>query len=395
MKRSFPILLFCLAFASCSDDNEQPAQKAYISSEFIYGITSEQLQFFINNSSYDIASEEFLNDVKIYRLVYPTVYKDKTIRASGLVILPQTTASVGMVSFQHGTISLHSDAPSELSSTDINAILYSGLASPGFIAVVPDFIGFGESSGILHPYYVEEASASAVVDLLKAARAFAEDQGVPFNGNLSLAGYSEGGYVTMATHKYIEENGLEGFNLLASYPAAGGFDVKGMQEYLFSQDTYGQPFYIAYVARSYQKTYDWTRPLTDFFDEPYANTIPSLFDGTKSGSQINAQLTTNIPLLINDDLSQNIDTDPDYSYIHDAFLENSLIDWAPEIEMHIYHGDADTTVPYQNSVHTYEQLIANGASDTNLTLHIMAGAEHSTGIEPYLEDVFPRLLDSR
>jgi pimeloyl-ACP methyl ester carboxylesterase len=394
MKRYLFFTILCLWLGACKDEDNQ-GPKDYTSAEFIHVITTAQLKLYINYSGYDIDENEFKYNVSIYKVTYPTVYKGQTVQASGLVLLPNTTEAIGMVSFQHGTISLHADAPSKLLPDDPSSVIYAGLASPGFIAVIPDFLGFGASDEMLHPYYVEDASARTVVDMLKAAKAFAKDKNIEFNGDLSLAGYSEGGYVTMATHKSIEQNGLEGFNLLASYPAAGGFDVKGMQEYLFSQTTYNQPFYIAYVASSYQMNYDWTEPLTNFFDEPYASTIPGLFDGSKSGSQINSQLTTSIPNLINDDLIANIDTEAEYGYIRDAFNENSLTDWTPTITMHIYHGNADTTVPYENSVQTYEKLLANGTSSSVVQLHIMEGAEHSTGIEPYLEDVFPRLLESR
>jgi pimeloyl-ACP methyl ester carboxylesterase len=388
----FLIAVFFLA--SCSDDKDSDNNpRAYTSFEFIDNITAAELQLFIGNSGYDIDVNQLKYNVDIYRVVYPTTYKDDIIQASGLVILPQTTESIGMVSFQHGTISLYADAPSKVSISHYSRYLYAGLASPGFIAVVPDFLGFGESEEVLHPYYVEELSASSVVDLLKAAKDFAADKNINFNGELSLAGYSEGGYVTMAAHKYIEQNGLDGFTLLASYPAAGGFDVKGMQEYLFAQDVYDQPFYIAYVAKAYQTTYDWTQPLTDFFDEPYASNISPLFNGMNSPSQINGSLTTNITQLLNDNLIANIDTDPGYAYIRDAFIENSLTDWAPQIEMHIYQGTADETVPYENSVSTYEQLQANGAS--NVTLHTMEGADHSGGLEPYLESIIPMLLATR
>ena len=395
MKAYIGVVFAFLVFASCSDDSSDSTPKAYSKAEFLDNLSASELKLLVANSGYDVPVEEFQYNVNVYKVVYPTTYKDETVEASGLVILPETSNAVGMVSFQHGTISLHADAPSEVPIGHYSRYLYGGLSSPGFIAVVPDYLGFGESDELMHPYYVEELSATAVIDLLKAAKALAKDKGVNFNGDLSLAGYSEGGYVTMATHKWIEENGLEGFNLLASYPAAGGFDVKGMQEYLFAQTTYGQPFYIAYVAESYRTTYDWSEPLSDFFEEPYATTIPSLFDGSKSGSQINDELTTDIPALLSDDLVANLETDDQYAYIHDAFTENSLTDWTPTIEMHIYHGNADDTVPYENSVSTYNQLITNGASETTVQLHILDGADHAGGIQPYLEEIIPRLLATR
>jgi pimeloyl-ACP methyl ester carboxylesterase len=297
-----------------------------------------------------------------------------------------------MVSFQHGTITSYSEAPTELPSNSIEFELYAGLASLGFIAVAPDLIGFGSSTAVLHPYFVEDATASAVIDMLKATKEFAAEQSIDFDSKLFLAGYSQGGYATMAAHKAIEQNGLTGFNLVASFPASGGYDVKAMQEYFFGLTTYDEPFYIAYVAMAYKTQYAWTKPLSDFFNEPYASRIPGLFDGSKNGSQINSELTTSIPDFIRADLRGKIDTDAQYKYIADAFNENSLTDWKPTIKMFMYHGDADVTVPYDNSVITYQKLINNGASTSVLSLTPLPGKDHSTGVLPYIEDFIPKMM---
>ena len=131
--------------------------------------------------------------------------------------------------------------------------------------------------------------------------------------------------------------------------------------------------------------------MTDFFKEPYASRIPGLFDGQKGEGEINAQLTSTISDLIQEDVLNNIDTNPDYGYLVDAFTENSLTDWKPEIQMFMYHGLSDKTVPYQNSVNTFDKLIANGASTSTLTLTPLEGT-HSSAIEPYVADLISKLL---
>lgn len=297
-----------------------------------------------------------------------------------------------MVSFQHGTIAAHAEAPSVLPLSSTELILYAALSSPGFITAVPDLIGFGSSSDLMHPYYVEDLTGSAVIDLLKAAKELAREKGIEFNEKLFLAGYSQGGYATMATHKAIEKDGVDGFQLVASFPASGGYDVKGMQEYFFSLDTYEEPFYLGYVAMAYKTAYSWTQPLSDFFKEPYATRVPALYDGSKSGAQINAQLTTSIEDLVSGDLLIHIDTDVKYKYIVEAFNQNSLTDWKPTKKMFMYHGDADITVPYINSVSTYSKLIANGASTSVVSLTALPGATHGTGVIPYIEDFIPKML---
>jgi pimeloyl-ACP methyl ester carboxylesterase len=380
---------------SCSDDNDgdAPKREVLVDATRVLTRTAGELQTFISASSLDLDPSAIKYDVEIFKVSYKTTYKGEEIVASGLVLLPKTSEEIAMVSFQHGTIAAHSEAPTALPLNDVSLILYAALSSSGFITVVPDFIGFGESQDYFHPYYVEQATADAVIDNLKAAREWALENKRDFNEKLFLAGYSQGGYATMAAHKAIEANGLDHFNLIASFPASGGYDVKGMQEYFFSQATYDQPYYMAYVALSYQSYYDWdSQSLADFFDEPYASAIPGLFNGTNEADAINAQLTDDITALIQDDLLANIDSDPRYDYLVNAFEENSLIDWTPSIPMFMYHGNADTTVPYQNSIDTYNQLIANGASASIVTFTTLEGADHGSGVGPYIEDFVSRLL---
>ena len=391
--RSFLTFIFAIFLVACHQQEEiKPTALSLVNSNKARLFLASDLRLFVGLSGLNVSTASLKYDVSLYKVNYNTTFKGQKVIASGLVAMPETSGAVGMICFQHGTIASHTEAPSVQSPSSEESILYTALASPGFIAVVPDYLGFGSSVSLLHPYYVKDATSTVALDLLKAAKELAILKNIKFNGRLFLAGYSEGGYATMATHRAIEQNGLEGFKLVASFPAAGGYDVKGVQEYFFGLTAYDEPFYLAYAALAYQNYYNWTAPLSDFFQPTYATIIPGLFDGSKSGTQINALLTDSVAHLVTPNLLANIDTDPRYQYIVEAFKENSLLDWKPTIKMYLYHGDADTTVPYQNSVDTYGKLIANGASVDILTLTTLNGKTHATGVQPYIEDIIPKIL---
>jgi pimeloyl-ACP methyl ester carboxylesterase len=380
-------------FSSCDDDSDTPtppANEKLVEATLLYTASASQLKFLAQFAGFDLDVDEIKYDADVYKVTYKTTFEGAEIIASGLVALPKTGSEVGMVSFHHGTITDHDDAPSNTTETDPDALLYAALSSSGFITVIPDYLGFGSSSSILHPYYVEEYTASSVIDMLIAAKELSVEEDINFNKKLFLAGYSEGGYVTMATHKEIEEQDLDDFELIASFPAAGAYDIAGMENYLLTLDTYNDPSYVAYVIRAYQVTYDFPDALTDFFKQPYSDRIPGLFDGTKGTSEINSQLTTVLADLLQEELYENLNSNPEYAYIKDAFIENSLTDWTPTTKMFMYHGDSDVTVPYQNSVDTYDKLIANGTSTSNLTFITLEG-DHSSAIQPYVMDFVPKL----
>ena len=387
-------IMLLLFVTSCSDSDITPAPPAgetyLVDATLLNTVSSLEIKLLAQLSGLGLEPDEFIYDVDIFKITYRTKYLGSDITASGLVVLPKTTIAVAMLSFQHGTIVLQDEAPSNLSPSDPNLLLYGALSSSGFIGVVPDYLGCGASSSILHPYYVAEFTASAIVDMLKAARELAEEKNIVFNTKLFLAGYSEGGYATMAAHKAMEESKPDGFELIASFAGAGGYDITGLQAYFFGLKTYDDPYYLAFLARAYQLTYDYTTILTDLFKEPYASRIPTLFDGMTGASEINAQLTTDITDLLQEGLSSNINTDPAYTYLLDAFAENSLTDWIPETLLYMYHGDSDTTVPYENSFDTYNELLSNGASPNIVTFIPLIGT-HSTATTPFILDFIPRL----
>ncbi|HEX6891911.1 MAG TPA: hypothetical protein VF141_14490, partial [Chryseolinea sp.] len=104
----------------------------------------------------------------------------------------------------------------------------------------------------------------------------------------------------------------------------------------------------------------------------------------------NSQLTTVLADLLQEGLNEKLSSDPEYAYIKNAFAENSLTDWTPSAKMYMYHGESDVTVPYQNSVDTYNKLISNGASNSNLTFIKLSG-DHASAIQPYIMDFVPKL----
>jgi|TARA_B100000809_G_scaffold159663_1_gene157033 pimeloyl-ACP methyl ester carboxylesterase len=376
---------FFFLTVSCDDFEIVPAHlDTYLK---LYTQDKGQVMNAVQNSLFDDITKYINYGVSLYTITYNTTYKGENIKASGLVAFPETTNNVPILNFNHGTTSLHRDAPTE----DLfQYIFFSNAASAGYIFVIPDYLGFGVSDDILHPYYRSDITGSTIVDMLRATKELAEIEGYNFNGDVFLSGYSEGGFATMSAHKTLEENNFQGLNLVASAPAAGGYDMTGMLNYFLSLDTYHQPYYLAYVAFSYKTSYDWELPLTDIFNEPYASLIPQYFNGQYSGGEINSVLSYSVDLLLNENFRNNFYTDPSLNVVVDAFEENSFNQWVPKTKMFMYHGTADITVPYQNSVDTYNNFIANGVNSSLVEFIPLESQTHSSGAIPYILDIFDK-----
>ena len=164
--------------------------------------------------------------VAIYKIVYETIDADgAATQASGALLVPQEAAGPRpMMTYQHGTLTARDEAPSAGGGEQVIGLAY---ATDGYLAVLPDLLGLGDSPG-LHPYVHAATSASAVIDMLRAARDFAAMDGLELNGQLFITGYSQGGYTAMAAHRELEASYEDEFAVTASAPMAGPYDLSGV-----------------------------------------------------------------------------------------------------------------------------------------------------------------------
>ena len=381
-------ILLITTFLIFSCNNNEEITKVHLDTfTKLFSIDKETILSIVAESEFDNLVNYLEYDISVYSITYNTLYKGDQIKASGLVAFPDTEKGMPILNFNHGTTSLHSDAPTE----DLfQYSFFSNAASAGYIFVIPDYLGFGVSDNIVHPYYRSEITGQTVVDMIRATKELAREEGYNFNGDVFLSGYSEGGFATMSAHYNLENNNYSGINLVASAPAAGGYDIIGMLDYFLSKETYHVPYYIAYVAMGYKTSYDWDLPLSAMFNEPYASIIPDYFNGKYSGYEINSVLTDDLSLLLTSNFRNNIYSDSDLKVIVDAFEENSLDNWVPKTKMLMYHGTSDITVPYQNSVDTYNNFISKGASQSVIEFIPLNGKTHSSGSLPYIIDLFDK-----
>ncbi len=370
--------------AGCGSDPEPRKIEYYQDSEKLLNFTAQQIKDLFNAGGASAFTSLVEHEIIVYKFYYKTTYNGEDINASGLISIPVTEEPVPVVSIQHGTIVNHDDAPS-IDWPSYQTLTY--FSSGGYIMVIPDYIGFGSSEDILHPYYISKAYEAAIIDMIRAAEEFFYLEGGNFNGEVFLAGYSEGGYATMAAHKAFEDNPIEGFELKASAPAAGGYALTAFRNYFFTRDNYDQPFFMAYVGAAYQEEYFQNTDLSVYFQEPYASEIPGLVSGALSGSQVNSSLTTKVSDLLQPGFMANADTDPLYSGMKDALELNDLSNWLPTIPMYLYHGDADVTVPFSNSITTYQNMVNLGAGANIVSLTTLDGEDHLSGGPAYFFEV--------
>ncbi len=378
----FCFVLLALYFQSCkSDSSDSPteplthARGQLVNSAPLGAYSIPILQAYINLQLGNQQTGVTLRyDVDAYKIVYRTIDPNgNLINASGMVCIPRGKNNISLISIHHGTQTNRSKVGSVNPYYTPEGIIAAAL---GYYAVMPDYLGLGESN-LLHPYHLAKPSADVVIDMIRAGREFANKNGLTLNGQIFLAGYSEGGYVTLASHKEIQQNYSSEINVAASAPMAGAYDLNLTAKKIIQNKIYNQPSYLAFFFVAYNNYYGWNK-LNDFFNSPYAERIPSLFDGTKTTDEINNQLTNDINQLFKTNFV-NAYLNGNETTLTSAFDNNSLLNWTPTAPIRFYHGSADEYVPYENSVQARNNFISRGA---NVELITIPGGTHSTAALP-------------
>ena len=296
----------------------------------------------------------------LYKLDYETVdpWGGRTV-ASGLLVLPQTpTNALPLVSYQHGTIASRTEAPSGGSS--IEAFVGVAFAASGYVGVVPDYLGLGDST-IFHPYHHAASEATACVDMLRAARTYCATNKVSLNGQLFLCGYSQGGHATAALQREIEAYHTNEFSITASAPMAGAYDLSGVTAADALTNALPNPYYFALILSAYQQVYHLTNSLSDLLVAPYSTTLPPLLDGSHDGSAINAAMPSFITNILLPAVLEAFEHDPSYP-LRQALEDNDLYHWVPRAPTRLYHCGGDQDVVIANSLVALASFHSLGAA---------------------------------
>ena len=337
------------------------------------------------NSYPDIQSiiDKMQHSVSVYSISYITTFKGEQVTASGLVAVPLTTGiEFPVMSFQNGTNTLHSLAPSVNPDSQLYLMLES-IASTGFIISIPDYLGFGTSDQMFHPYLDKESTVQTVTDMLHAVKELINNHlNIEVSNDLYITGYSQGGWATMQLQKAIETQYSSEFNLKASACAAGPYDLNFINNYVLGQTTYPMPYFLGYVFNSYINLGDITTPPSDVFNSPYDNIVTTYYDGTHSGEEINGQLTTSVSSLFTEDYRNNVNTDEKFASVISSMSANSISAWNTVTPMMILHGTADDFVPPQVSLNIYQDFLTEGVNPEKIIYLPLPGETHTSGVIP-------------
>jgi pimeloyl-ACP methyl ester carboxylesterase len=151
------------------------------------------------------------NAVRLYRVTYTSVIPEEGNRqtiATGLLAIPDTeNTAFPMVSYQHGTVYGKQEVPSFPGKSPETQLMIAQFAGQGYVTIGADYFGMGLSKEP-EGYMVKGSHQQATYDMLIASRAALAHLKLS-STKLFLAGWSQGGFVTMAFLEKLESAGVE------------------------------------------------------------------------------------------------------------------------------------------------------------------------------------------
>jgi alpha/beta superfamily hydrolase len=332
--------------------------------------------------------------IDIYRLQYATVGgQNEPTTASAALMVPTGSRSEcqgarPIAMYAHGTTNDKTYNIGDIRNNAEGILIAAAFAARGYIVVAPNYAGYDTSTLPYHPYLNADQQSRDMIDALAAARASLPmvNQSVTDSGKLFITGYSQGGFVAMATHRALQAAGK---TVTASAPMSGPYALAAFGDAIFQgRVPKSGPANVSLIVASYQRAYgNLYTNLSDIYEAPFANgngSLPrdQLFNSTPpdpmyanitpatdpanlaavfaKGFGPNNLITNNYRLAA----LQDAQTAPDGGFptittgtpadspgnpLRQALKRNDLRNWAPNAPTLLCAGNSDPTSLYLNT----------------------------------------------
>src|SRR6267154_1398354 len=307
IKRSCLFLVPALLLAACGNSGKSdsttvaPPRGTLLQSppELLSTVTAPTLLLELNTAT----NQQLLSlsgapvcDILIYHIRYTTVGgANEATTASAALMVPTgagatCTGARPIVLYAHGTTTDRAFNIANMQNAE-TLLLAALFASQGYVVVAPNYAGYDTSTLAYHPYLIADQQSKDMIDALKAARTalpLASATLTKDSGQLFITGYSQGGYVAMATHRAMQTAGMK---VTASAPMSGPYALAAFVDAVFYGEVNGDATVSsALLLTAYQKAYGniYASP-ADIFETQYAGGIDSLLPSATPRSQLYAQ----------------------------------------------------------------------------------------------------------
>jgi hypothetical protein len=197
------------------------------------------------------------------------------------------------VLYGHGTDpdkALNIADPTDPSNTE-GVLVAAMFAAHGYIVVAPNYAGYDISTLGYHPYLDAAQQSGEMIDILTAARTALPktmSSATTDSGKLFLTGYSQGGYVSMATQRALQAAGA---TVAGAAHMSGPYALEAFGDaIIFGRVNLGSTVFVPLIVSSYQHAYKniYSMP-GDFYSAAYASGIENLLPSDTALTTLFAQ----------------------------------------------------------------------------------------------------------
>lgn len=302
-------------------------------------------------------------DVTVIDLRYATVgVHGEPADASAVLLLPGGEPGCGsgapLLGWARGTETRRTAAQAEQAAAVANSPLAAFYAAKGYAVVATDYLGLGKSSYPFHPYLHAESEATAIVDALRAARGAARVREFPLSDRILLGGYSQGGHAAMAAQRAIEQHHADEFDLVASAPMSGPYDLPRIVLDGWTGHPGAEPLasiLLSYMLVSYQRVYGslYGRP-EELFRQPYAGQVEGLFPGPLGVFDMAGQPPfaggADLDALRAPDFVRAVAQRDDHPFLVALRRNDLLTGWSPRTPTLLCGAQRDALVPFASTL---------------------------------------------
>lgn len=375
LKHSFiALMLILLAFSCKKDDNDpvEPVTPIYEVSdlknislpESLINIVQKLIEYSnidsiigtIHDVPYIITPGELVNTIRenwgdgVSTGVMKYQSKDvtgNTATLSGKIFIKNTADKKlkGIIIANHFTICSNNECPS-------NSLLEpeSILVPFGYAMVMADYIGFGSTVSMEHPYLNWKATATASIDAYFAMKQYLEDNGYEVGDERYNVGYSQGGEATMSVLRMVTEDYSDKIHFNKSFVGAGPHSIEATYDDVIANDFTGIPMAMPMIVNGMNASYDLGLDL----DEVFVGEMHDNYKKVLSKHHSSLYLLT----LFRDHEASKIfapafldKNDPMTAKFIDAARKNELVGtWTPKAgeDIYLFHSRQDDMVPFVN-----------------------------------------------
>lgn len=299
-----------------------------------------------------------LEQVVYYQSVGPN---GDSLLLSGKVSVPRGKQPKGLILLPHYTISANKEAPSQYTSYEAKKF------RDEYVLVMPDYIGYGATAELFHPYLQGSLTAQNCVDMLFASRSTI-DSLCPgaYTDSIYIVGFSQGAATALWILRLLEERYSDRIHVKACAAGSGPYDVAATYDVAVSENKVGMPMVVPMLIMGTSEAYNLHLRPEDFFSlalnkvyEKYIvskkYTVSSLYS-LMSNHRVDYWMTA-----AGMDKSQ-----PETKRMYEGLLRSSLVhypldnsaeeavicpSWRPKAPVYIFHSTADDIVTFRCAEH--------------------------------------------